>query len=147
MARYALERIPAAEAAAALRDALPKLAGSLKIGAIGSLGVRRDTASEPALAGLLKDADPAVAVAGACALGDIGNADAAKALSGAVKTAPEAVKPAVTDALLVAAEQLLAAGKKADAMSIYTSLSGNDQPKHVRVAATRGRLVVAGKKD
>ena len=45
MARYALERIPAAEAAAALRDALPKLNGKLKVGVIGSLGVRRDAES------------------------------------------------------------------------------------------------------
>ena len=47
MARYALERIPAAAAAAALRDALPKLTGTLKVGVIGSLGVRRDAASVP----------------------------------------------------------------------------------------------------
>src|SRR5262245_44293482 len=39
MARFALERIPAPEAAQAMRDALPKLSGSLKIGVIGSLGV------------------------------------------------------------------------------------------------------------
>src|SRR5438552_3307927 len=38
MARFALERIQAPEAAAALRDALPKLAGALKAGVIGSLG-------------------------------------------------------------------------------------------------------------
>ncbi len=42
MARYALERIQASEVAAALRDALPKVAGALKIGVIGSLGARRD---------------------------------------------------------------------------------------------------------
>ena len=32
MARYALERIPAPEAAQALRDAVPDLSGRLKIG-------------------------------------------------------------------------------------------------------------------
>ena len=147
MGRYALERIPAAEAATALRDALPKLSGALKVGAIGSLGARRDAASVSVLAGLLKDADSAIAAAAACALGDIGNAEAAKALGGFVKTASDAVKPAATDALLVAAEQLLAVGKKADAMLIYKSLSGDDQPKHVRLAATRGLLVATGKKN
>ena len=81
MARYALERIPAPEAAQALRDALPKLSGALKVGVIGSLGVRRDAASVPALAALLADADKAVACAAACALGDIGNPEAAKALA------------------------------------------------------------------
>ena len=38
MSRFALERIPAPEAAQALRDALPKLDGALKIGVISSLG-------------------------------------------------------------------------------------------------------------
>jgi HEAT repeat protein len=147
MARYALERIPAPEAAQAMRDALPKLSGALKVGAIGSLGVRRDAASVPALAVLLGGADAAVAGAAACALGDIGNTDAAKALDDFAKKAPEGVKPAVADACLACAEQLLADGKKADALAIYKSLSGEDQPKHVRLAATRGMLTAAGKKD
>ena len=80
MARYALERIPAPEAAQALRDALPRLRGALKVGVIGSLGVRRDAASVPALVALLGDADKAVARAAAYALGDIGSLEAAKAL-------------------------------------------------------------------
>ena len=41
MARYALERIPAPEAAAALRDSLGKLPTELKVGVIGSLGGRK----------------------------------------------------------------------------------------------------------
>ena len=45
MARFALERIPAAEAAQALRDALPKVSGPVKIGVISSLGARRDSAA------------------------------------------------------------------------------------------------------
>src|SRR5271154_1820334 len=42
MARFALERMPAPEAAEALRDALPKVSGNVKIGVISSIGVRRD---------------------------------------------------------------------------------------------------------
>lgn len=147
MARYALERIPAPEAAAAMRDALPKLSGALKVGAIGSLGVRRDAASVAALAGLLGDGDKAIASAAACALGNIGTPEAAKALLEFVKKAPEGVKVAATDGCLVCAERLLAEGKKAEAIAIYKSLSGADQPKHVRLAATRGLLAAAGKKD
>ena len=30
---------------------------------------------------------------------------------------------------------------------MYKSLSGDDQPKQVRLAATRGLLLAAGKKD
>ena len=147
MARYALERMPAPEAAQALRDALPKVSGATKIGVIGSLGARRDAASAPALAALLGDADKTIACAAAYALGAIGSADAAKALGNVAKTAPEDLKKAVADASLICAERLLADGKKAEAMLVYKSLCGEDQPKHVRLAATRGLLAVAGKKD
>lgn len=145
MARYALERIGAAEAAAALRDALPKLAGALKVGVIGSLGARRDAASVPLLAGLLGNADTAVACSAALALGAIRTAEASQALAKA-KPSNEQVKQAVTDSALACAEGLLAAGKPAEAQAIYTAYAGADQPKHVRLAATRGMLACAGKK-
>ena len=147
MARYALERIPAPEAAAALRDALPKLSGKLKVGAIGSLGVRRDAAAVAALATLPGDSDKAIASAAANSLGLIGSPEAGKALLDWVKKAPEALKPAIADASLTCAERLLADGRKAEALLLYKSLSGEGQPKHVRLAATRGLLAVAGKKD
>ncbi len=147
IARYALERIPAAEAGAAMRGALPKLPDALKVGTIGSLGVRRDAASAAALAGLLGHADPAIARAAACALGNIGSPEAGKVLGDFANKAPEGVKPAVADACLVCAERLLADGKKAEAIALYKSLSGEDQPKHVRLAVTRGLLAAAGKTD
>ena len=145
MARSALERIPAPEAAQAMRDALPKLEGKLKIGAIGSLGVRRDEASVPALAALIANADAAIATAAATALGDIGTAEAAKALADAAGTAAECVKPAVADGRLMAAERLLADGKKAEASGVYKALLGGSPSKLVKVAATRGMLTAAGK--
>ncbi|MFH1919394.1 MAG: HEAT repeat domain-containing protein [Planctomycetota bacterium] len=147
IARYALERIPATEAGAAMRQALPKLPDALKVGTIGSLGVRRDAASVAALAGLLGNADPAIARAAACALGNIGSPEAGKALGDFGKKASEGVKPAVADACLVCAERLLADGKKTEAIVLYESLSGEDQPKHVRLAAKRGLLTTAGKND
>jgi HEAT repeat protein len=143
MARYALERIPAAEAAQALRDALPKLNPALKVGAIGSLGVRRDADSIPALTSLLGDSDAGVVCAAACALGDIGTPAGAKALTDAKPT--DKTKQAVIDARLVCAEGLLAGGQKVEALAIYKSLVGDDQAKHVRLAATRGMLACAGK--
>jgi HEAT repeat protein len=140
MARYALERMPAPEAAKALQEALPKVGGALKVGVIGSLGVRRDAASVPSLAALLGDANKAIACAAACALGDIGDATAAKALLEAAKKSPDEVKASVADASLACAEHLLADGKKAEAMQVYKAFTGEDQPKHVRLAATRGLL-------
>jgi HEAT repeat protein len=146
MARYALERIPAPEAAAALRDALPKLTGPLKIGVIASLGVRRDAQSVAPLAQLLTDSDPATARAAAMALGDIRSAQAGKALSEA-KSVSEKVKPAVTDASLFCAEGLLADGNKAQALAMFKAYVGEEHPKHVRTAATKGVLACAGKTD
>jgi hypothetical protein len=147
MARYALERIPATEAGQALRDALPKVSGPLKVGVIASLGVRRDSAScAQELATLLGDSDEAVACAAACALGDLRTAEAAKALAHAKPTS-EPMKRAVIDASLACAEGLLSGGKKTEALAIYKSLTGDSQPKHVRLAATRGMLTSAGKKE
>ncbi len=146
LARYALERIPAPEAAQAMRDALPKLSGVLKVGVIGSLGVRQDVASVPALSAMLGEADAAVASAAAFALGAIRTPEAAKALA-KVKPAGGDLKLAATDASLACAEELLTDGKKVEALTIYKGLASADQPKHVRLAATRGMLACAGQTD
>ena len=146
MARFALERIPAPEAAQAMREALPKVSPDLKIGVISSLGARQDAASVAALEGLLGDANVGVAAAAAFALGSIRTAEAATALA-AGKPSGEAAKAAVTDASLSCAEALLASGKKAEALAIYKGMVGqSDLPKHVKLAATRGMLACAGKK-
>jgi HEAT repeat protein len=145
MARYALERIPAPEAAAAMRDALPKLKGELKVGAIGSLGARGDAGSIAALAELLGDADAAVARAAAYALGAIRTPEAAQALAKAKPS--DAVRPAATDASLACAERLLAGGDKAAALAVYKRFAGNEQPKHVRLAAMRGMVASTGQKQ
>lgn len=138
MARYALERIPSPEAAAALRNAMGKLNGKLKVGMISSLATRGDKDSVAALGQLLGDSDPAIAQAAAHALGDIGTTEAAKALT-AGKASDEA-QAAAADAKLACAESLVAAGNKKEALAIYKSLSGADQPKLIRLAATRGVL-------
>ncbi|MCE9553748.1 MAG: HEAT repeat domain-containing protein [Planctomycetes bacterium] len=145
MARFALERIPAPEAAQAMREALPKVSPDLKIGVISSLGVRQDAASVTALEALLGDSNAGVAAAAAFALGSIRTAEAATALASS-KPASEAAKAAVTDASLACAEGLLTHGKKAEALVIYKGIVGQSNlPKHVRLAATRGMLACAGK--
>jgi HEAT repeat protein len=145
MGRFALERNPAPEAGDALREALPKATGKQKIGAISSLGARGDAASIAALAALVGDADAAVATAAAHALGAIRTPEAAEALDQAAP-APS-VQPAVTDALLACAEALLASGKNTQALAIYKKFIDGAQPKHVRLAATRGMLACAGKSE
>jgi HEAT repeat protein len=146
MSRFALERIEASEAGQALRDALPKVSGKLKIGVVSSIGARRDSHAVPALSESLKDPDAAVSRAAAIALGNIGSGEAARALQ-AAGAPDEQARPAVVDAQLRCAEALLADNKKADALAIYKSLAGEQQSKLVRLAATRGMLACASKKE
>ncbi len=146
MGRYGLERIPCPDAVKALRDAVAKTKGLQKIGVINSLGVRRDAESVSALTALLKDSDKEIVAAAAAALGAVGTTEASKSLGDFQKDAPESLRLAVADACLVCAEKLLADGKKAEAMAVYKALAAGDQPKHVKVAAMRGRLAAMGKK-
>jgi HEAT repeat protein len=143
MARYALERIPGPEAAKAMQNAVPKLSVPQKVGVISSLGVRGEDASVKPLTAMLGDGDATVARAAALALGAIRTSAAAKALARCKPS--DATKAAVTDSSLACAEQLVADGNKAEALTIYKRFAGEDQPKHVRLAATRGMLACAGK--
>ena len=146
MGRFALERMPCAEAVQALRDALPKAGGLTKAGIINSLGVRRDAGSLPALTAALGDANLQIANAAAAALGEVGSPEAAKTLADCQAKAAAGLKLALADAQLVCAERLLADGKKAEALAIHKALSTGDQPKHVKLAAMRGLLAAAGRK-
>ncbi len=145
IARYALERIPDEKAAEAMRDALPKVGSKLKPGIIGSLGKRRDKESIQAFSKLLGDSDVQVAQAAAQSLGLIGTSAAAKELSKFAKKASANMKMPVADACLVCAEQLLADGKKSEAVALYKELQGKDQPTHVKAAAMKGMLTAAKK--
>jgi HEAT repeat protein len=142
MARYALERINVPEAGAALRDALGTVSGSQEIGVISSLGSRRDAVAVAPLGKLLVTDDPAVARAAALALGTIGTAESAAVLQAALPSS-NGDKQVVIDGLLACAEALLAADKPAEAKAIYQSLAGEQQPRLVRLAATRGLLACA----
>ncbi|MFW6164295.1 MAG: hypothetical protein ACODAJ_16115, partial [Planctomycetota bacterium] len=121
-ARYALEPSPDPAAGKALRDALAALEGELLVGVIHSVGMRRDAKAVGALAGLLEAADTTVAAAAAQALGRIAAPEAAEALAGFRKTAPEARRPAAADASLRAARGLLRRGQRERAAAIYRKL-------------------------
>jgi HEAT repeat protein len=146
IARYALGRIPDDKAVEALRAALPKVSSKLKSGIIGSLGVHRDKKSVKAISKLLGDSDMQVARAAAHSLALIGTLAAAKELSRFAKKAPANMKMSVADACLICAEQLLADGEKSKAIALYKGLKGDDQPKHVQVAAMKGMLTAASMK-
>jgi HEAT repeat protein len=145
MARFALERINAAEAAEALRKALETVQGDLKIGMISSLAGRGDAASVPLLAALLAG-ESRTAVAAADALGRIHSPEAIQALAAASGVSDKAAAAAISDARMACAESLLRQGKRAEAKAIYTSLSEaaaagtTPTAKATRLAAARGIL-------
>jgi len=146
MARYGLEPIPDPAVDAALREALGKVQGRLLAGVVNSIGVRRDAKAVAPLARLLRDNDAEVAQAAARALGRIGSADAAQALTDALPGAAGASQPAVCEGLLRAAEALAAKGQRDDARAVYDQLRGlANAPHQVRAAALRGAILVRGK--
>ena len=134
MARYALERIPDAQAGQALEHQLRKVNGQLKIGVISSLGTRGQGVS--LLRPLLQDPDDAVARAAAIALGCIATLEANKALASA-KPRP-ALVVIFADASMGCAEKLLAAGHAKEAKATYERLLKNNPPDSIRQAAERG---------
>ena len=127
MARYALERIPGERSVAALRQALGRTSGAVKIGIVNSLGRRRDGASVDVLKALLVSSDAPLAGAAAEALGRIGNRAASQALLEVPVTLANA------HALLQIAGQ-----PGTDRSAIYRRLASDGPGDAVRAAALEG---------
>jgi len=140
-ARIALEAIPGEAADEALRKAAESLQGKLLVGAINSIGVRRDVEAVDQLTARLKDQDSEAASAAAVALGQIGNAAAAKSLRKALAIAPQDVRSAVAEGCVLCAERALAAGDFAQAGAIYDEVRAADVPKQRILEATRGAIL------
>lgn len=143
-ARIALEAIPGPEANEALRTALGKAQGTLLIGVINSIGIRRDAEAVNALAEKLKDSDTDVASAAAVALGHIGGDPAAKILEQALTEAPAVVRPAVAEGCILCAEKCLAERRSAAAMRLYDLVRQATLPKQRLLEATRGAILARG---
>jgi HEAT repeat protein len=137
-ARYGLEPIADPSVDEALRGALPKAKGALRIGVINSIGYRRDTAAVPVLSKLVYSPDAQAAQAAAAALGKISGIPAANALRSALVRTKDPVRKAVAAACLVCAEGLLEKGSRAEALSLYDTLTRTTIPKPVRLAAMHG---------
>ena len=140
MARYALERIPGSAVDQALRGAIRKARGKARIGIINSLGQRRDAGSVRMLSRALGRRNEDVAIAAAAALGQIANADATEALKEAKDKATGKLQMVILDAYLKCADQLVADGKKVQALAIYKELRKEGLPGPIRSAATTGML-------
>jgi len=135
-ARFGLEPNPDPSVDEALRSALPKLKGRLLMGVIHSIGVRRDAKAVDALGKLMYDQDVEIAQAASASLGTIGGPQAARLLRDGLNRTKIPVLPVVARATLVCAEGLMRASR-AQALELYTTLSGPSMPKVVRLAAYR----------
>ncbi len=140
-ARIALENIPGPKVDEALRAASETLKGRLLVGTLNSIGVRRDAGAVEALKTRLQDKDAEVASAAAVALGRIGNAAAADALRQSLAKSPDAVRSAVAEGLVLAAERFSTEGKAAEAIAIYDAVRKADVPAQRVVEATRGAII------
>lgn len=137
-ARHALDGLPYREVGTALRDALGKTSGLLKVGVIDSLGWCGEQQSVPVLVPLLTDADANIATVTAAALGRIGGKEALAALSAARAHATGMTQTAILQALLACADHFATANDNAGALAVYQELSEANYPLPIRTAAWRG---------
>lgn len=138
IARFALERIPSERADEALRDALEKTSGEVRVGIINSIGQRRDGNAAKALGKLLSDSDRESAEAAAVALGLIGNSQAAVELKRELGKASGKRRQVLADAYLLCADKLGADGDNETALEIYARMYAPSEAKHVRITAFTG---------
>lgn len=138
MARYALERIPDPAADQALRKALAKSSGTIRLGIINSIGQRRDAHAVAELGKLAKSSEAATAAAAINALGRIGDEKSAKILAEATDKTTGAMQTLVCDAYLNCASMFLKQGKMDKAAAIYVQLNAPQFSEATRFAALRG---------
>ena len=145
MARYALERMADPEASTALREALAKTSGAIRIGIINSLGQRRDTGAIDALFPLMSDEDLAVAEAAILALEKIGGlAVAGKVVaSGGLNVSPE-LGSAVGGLLLETGVQLVADGQLTEGGALCNNLFERSTHPQTRAAALKRLIPIYG---
>lgn len=135
-ARSALESIDDPSVDAVLLQALGRLNGSLLVGVIHSLGVRRNPQAVESLATFLSGSNPDAGQAAAQALGRIGS-KAAPALLAALSTSSPTIRLALCDGLFRCAEAM----DGSEAAVVYDKvLTLQDLPDHVRIAAFSGAI-------
>ncbi len=147
MARWALEPMPCPEAGAALRKALGKTSGHIKVGIISSLAIRKDEEAVPQFIKLLSDRDAEVAQAAAAALGKIAAPEAVKPLEDAIAKSkvPPGNLNAFCNALFGCAEELAEKEQRDQAIAIYDLLlKVSNAPRQIQTGALRGAVLTRG---
>ena len=145
-ARIALEAIPGPEADQALRLGAESAEGSVLVGTLNSIGVRRDPAAVDILVRYLKHSDPQVATAAAIALGKIGDQQGIEALLQALNGTDAALRDGAAQGCIRYAEALLEEGDIAPAYKVYQRVRVAQVPMTRVVEATRGAILAGGPK-
>ena len=146
-ARDVLEGISDPAAGEVLRAAIPRLQGRALVGAINSLGVRRDERAVDLLAKLVREANVSAAPAALIALGQIGNAAAVQELRKTLLEGPAELRAAAAEGCLLAAERPGNRNSRV-ATELYSAVSARaDLPLALRVAATRGTIMVGSESE
>jgi HEAT repeat protein len=142
-ARFALEVIPDPAVDAALRNSLDKLEGLQLVGAINSIGVRRDTEAVDQLTAMLDDSNKEIVSAAEAALGNIANKAAVATLL--KRLGKEGIDSNSTaDACMAAGDMLLANNQQSEAVEVYDAVRKADTPRHLQIAATWSAIRARG---
>ena len=140
-AATALVAIGGARAASQLTAALAKAEGKARLNLIDALAELSEPGAADAFRDALTDHNQEVRIAAAVGLARLGEASAIDSLLEAADEAQGWERTQLIKACLVLAEQLAAAGKRADAKSIYERLKTTHtaiNENHVRQAAELG---------
>jgi len=128
-----------------LRGALAGAKGRNLLVIAQALGTLKDTESAPTLRKVLEGEDSDLRQVAGWALANMADADSAALLSKRADTATGFERTKLTQACLLLAENLLAAGKKKEAAVIYGHLHESrtdDAEKHIRSAAAAGLAAI-----
>jgi HEAT repeat protein len=145
-ARLALAAMPYPEALAALRDALAVTTGTAKAGIIESLGAKGNPEDALLLTPFLEDADPAIVMSTALALGKIADVTSVEPLKAAARKATGRTQSVALDSLLCCAESLCATDKE-KAYTLYNELYHEWSEGYVGTAAYSGMIRTAGEES
>jgi len=132
-------------AAEQLLAALPKVKGKGRLSIVKKLAFLRAEGAGKAFRNALTDDDPNVRIAAAWGIARIADASAADALLDCAEARKGWERINQTDACMVLAENLAAAGNKPAAAAIYARLRKtrtDDSERHIRAAAARGLAAV-----
>lgn len=145
-ARSGLEGIGGPVATAALREAVDKLKGNLRAGAVNSLGVLRDSQAVTLLLPLGRDPNSGLTAEALLALGRIATDDAVGALREALAKEPELLRTNAASGCLLAAEKRWADGQADQAIVLYDAVRAAQLPTRYQAAGLRGAILARGDK-